>query len=296
MRQWRVGSFSMGILLISTGIVLWLAKLLDWDLETIASLFIPFLLLLIGIEIIVQLIFFRHDQALIKYDIFSILFISFITFLALVTFVMSSTGLLAAVQHEIFAQEQERLVATYNEPVDQAISKIVIEGNNNIDMSLNANQTDELTVFGTVQTNANDFVDQQDYLNINQVGDTLYLHVLNPTSQYGMGRTYHHYNLTVSIPGHLEVTANTFISTVDLDLEKISANWYVDEAIDVFIHEAEEANHVLTVSTDYYDNLTNWDEADLSADEEKMTWTKTFGSGDYNILIKEAHYVDERMN
>lgn len=298
MRQWRVGSFSMGILLISAGIILWLAKLFQWELELIASLFIPFLLLLIGIEIIVQLIFFRHEQALLKYDIFSILFISFISFLAIAVFIMSSTGLLAAVQQEVFAQEHERPVETYSESVDQSISKIVIEGSNNIDISLNANQTDELTVFGTVQTKAEDLDDQQDYLNINQVGDTLYLRLLNPMSQYGMGRIYHHYDLTISIPGHLDVAANMFISTVELDLGKINANWYVNQAADVLIHETETANHALTLSTDYHDfsHLTDWDQADLSVDEGTTTWAKTLGAGDYSILIKEVQYVDEMIN
>ncbi|SEN45785.1 hypothetical protein SAMN04488134_101129 [Amphibacillus marinus] len=297
MRHWRVGSLSMGILLITLGITLWLAHFFEWDIEQVASLFIPFLLLLIGTEIIVHSIRSRREQALIKYDIFSIFFTAFIGFLAVILLLISSTGLFAAMRQNVFAQEHEIAVEPFTKLINESVNKVVIQ-TNDAQVSLTNNTTNELSVFGSLQTNADNFASDLDYLNVNQVGDILYLTILRPTEYYGIVNTYHHYDLMISIPSQLDVEVNSFLSQLELDLTVITANWDIAGVNELLIRTDDTTNHQVKVTTeqDYSGELSNWGQTPSAITEGMYQWQKTFGDGQYLITVNEVWDVVEVIN
>ncbi|SHN18518.1 hypothetical protein [Gracilibacillus kekensis] len=81
MRQWRVGSISMGMTLIGLGIILLLSQFnTSWDIVMLFQLWLSSLIIILGAEIMIYLIFSKKEQPIVKYDFFSILIILFIGF------------------------------------------------------------------------------------------------------------------------------------------------------------------------------------------------------------------------
>ena len=82
MRRWRVGTISMGILLIATGIILMLSEIQGFNGARFILRWWPALLIILGIEILTYVVFSKEEQPKIKYDglsIFLALFINLIS-------------------------------------------------------------------------------------------------------------------------------------------------------------------------------------------------------------------------
>lgn len=78
MRKWRVGTFSMGMLLIFMGILLLVGRIKSISsINMILNLW-PIIIIILGIEILVHVYFSREDQPRVKYDVFSIFFITIV--------------------------------------------------------------------------------------------------------------------------------------------------------------------------------------------------------------------------
>src|SRR5690625_3502190 len=93
MRTWRVGSFSMGALLIFLGILLVLSQQLGMKASTIFLAWWPIILIVLGIEILIYIYFVKKENSFIKYDFLSIIFVSFIGMIAIAMTILMSTGL-----------------------------------------------------------------------------------------------------------------------------------------------------------------------------------------------------------
>lgn len=78
MRKWRVGTFSMGMLLIFMGVLLLIGRIKNVSSINIILNWWPIIIIILGIEILVHVYFSREDQPRVKYDVFSIFFIIFI--------------------------------------------------------------------------------------------------------------------------------------------------------------------------------------------------------------------------
>lgn len=75
MRTWRVGTFSMGLSIISLGCFLLFSVIQGTKVLDSLTAWWPVLLIILGVEILLYLLFSKKEQSFIKYDIFSIFFI-----------------------------------------------------------------------------------------------------------------------------------------------------------------------------------------------------------------------------
>jgi len=84
MKRWRVGSLTMGLILLASGIMLLVSLIMKINIINILLTFWPIILICIGIEILLHLFIKRDDGAdtKIKYDVLSILFIGFVLFIS----------------------------------------------------------------------------------------------------------------------------------------------------------------------------------------------------------------------
>ncbi|HHV65279.1 MAG TPA: DUF4097 domain-containing protein [Peptococcaceae bacterium] len=73
MRKWRVGTISMGILLIATGFLLILSELRGYNGAVLILRWWPVILIILGLEILAYLAFSKEDQPRIRLDGLSIL-------------------------------------------------------------------------------------------------------------------------------------------------------------------------------------------------------------------------------
>jgi hypothetical protein len=88
MRQWRVGTISMGLLLIAVGILMISGKIMGYEhIENIIKYW-PVILILLGSEILANVYFSKDPQPKVKYDVLSIFFVIIILSASTVLYVV----------------------------------------------------------------------------------------------------------------------------------------------------------------------------------------------------------------
>jgi uncharacterized membrane protein HdeD (DUF308 family) len=83
MKRWRVGSLSMGLILIASGIMMLLSLIVPFNALKVLMTFWPIILICLGIEILLHLFVKKGDDGKLRYDILSIIFIGFVLFLSI---------------------------------------------------------------------------------------------------------------------------------------------------------------------------------------------------------------------
>lgn len=86
MRGWRVGTISMGLLLILMGSLLLFGQINDISSIELIFKWWPAVLIMLGIEILLYVFLSRKEQLAVKYDGFSIFIIMLIIFSTLVAY------------------------------------------------------------------------------------------------------------------------------------------------------------------------------------------------------------------
>jgi len=75
-RQWRVGTLSMGVLLIALGIIMLVSQILEVSVIEHIIKWWPIILIMIGLEILVYVFLSKQNETKVKFDVFSIIVIS----------------------------------------------------------------------------------------------------------------------------------------------------------------------------------------------------------------------------
>lgn len=106
MRQWRVGSFSMGLVLVLLGIGLLLDRFQGAQsaLELIINWW-PLVLILLGIEVLAAGILSRGEKHTIKYDFWSILLVIVFFLFSLTGYALSASGIIPVIQEAVNLKE-----------------------------------------------------------------------------------------------------------------------------------------------------------------------------------------------
>jgi membrane-bound ClpP family serine protease len=86
MRKWRVGTFSMGILLILVGVLLLFGELSGRSAVELIFTWWPVILITLGIEVLVHVYFSGEESPTVKYDGFSIFIILLIIIITLLVY------------------------------------------------------------------------------------------------------------------------------------------------------------------------------------------------------------------
>lgn len=126
MRQWRVGTFSMGMLLLATGIALLYGQFQPFPAPEYLLNWWPLIFILLGVEVLLQTYFNKGEDSRIKYDVFSIFIVFMIVMTGLSLQAASHLGLTSYVQKNITAErfylQNDQEIAVANN-----IQKLVIQ-------------------------------------------------------------------------------------------------------------------------------------------------------------------------
>ena len=77
-RQWRVGSLSMGLVLVATGVLMLVSLMVQVDVLDILLTFWPVVLISLGLEVLLHLFLGKGGDGKVRYDVLSVLFIGFL--------------------------------------------------------------------------------------------------------------------------------------------------------------------------------------------------------------------------
>jgi urocanate hydratase len=126
MRKWRVGTISMGLVLIGTGICLFFAKINDQAIFDAVIHWWPLVFILLGLEVLVLSFWGKNNNSLVKYDIFSIFIILLIVFCGLGLYSLEGIGVTGKINDYLTSHEYHIRTSTNEIPVEPEVERLVI--------------------------------------------------------------------------------------------------------------------------------------------------------------------------
>ncbi|XEC95368.1 hypothetical protein AB6A23_01960 [Paenibacillus tarimensis] len=214
-RQYRVGSWSMGIAMIFMGLVLIASQL--WGLAWLdhAMLWWPLLLVLLGAEVLIYLWRSQHEQPVIKYDIFSIMIVAFLGGMCLLFSVGHATGAVVEIRETIGAKMKSVDIAPLQQELSPSVKRVVLQAEQYLGGSIHieAGESARVELFGNCRMAVNDGGrDDMAKLQISryrQVEDTVYLAVNKPDEGGVINKGAASCYVTVVLPQSLNVDLST---------------------------------------------------------------------------------------
>jgi hypothetical protein len=190
MRQWRVGTFSMGVMLVVFGIcLLWgaingsslISYVLDWW---------PLTLVLLGLEVILYTYLRRTER--LNYDLMSIALIFVIGVGGFGLYALQSVGLVEAAQRALTESVYEVEFVGERLPDDAAIRKVVVDNPGNVRLTINNVKDMPGKITGHLQVRAASREEAElqrtfDIATVTEQGNQLFIHVKQPETVSAFG-------------------------------------------------------------------------------------------------------------
>ncbi|HWP95498.1 MAG TPA: hypothetical protein VN426_01490 [Syntrophomonadaceae bacterium] len=246
MRQWRVGTLSMGLLLLAGGLGLLWAQFQPVKVVGAALRWWPLLFIILGLEIVVYTYFQKNEDGPVKYDLASILIIIFLIFTGLGLRAFQEVGLAQYVQKEISSSTFNIPIAQHDMGLDEKVQKLVVSGGRCSHLDIRSIPSSTISIGGKVQVRAQTLEEAQQqaaevfHPETRQVGDTLFLNI------NGSGAM----EVQVMIPAQLAVEVNAGGGTLSLQGDQISQDWLVRNLGPSEITLPAQADLLLTVMGD----------------------------------------------
>lgn len=300
MRQWRVGSLSMGLLLIGSGIGLLYAQVNRLAVMDLAVKWWPVLFILLGIEILLQTYLNKNEDIKIKYDIFSMFMVLIIIFTGVAIYSAGETGLINRARTELNSRNYA-LQHTAEIPVEKEISRVVLE-TGGYPLKINTTSSPSIVVHSALQVRAQSRQEANEKTKGNDVilqkhsGDTLYLSIKNPGNRWLEG-------ITVLLPSHLNYDLSLQDGSLDLNLAAVKGNWNLQGPGSILVKVGTNADLTVNLmgNTDSIRGNLNWTKTspappavsdDGEEPEKPMQAKSILGKGTYKLNIINADDLD----
>ncbi|HHY22304.1 MAG TPA: hypothetical protein GX525_10600 [Bacilli bacterium] len=284
MKQWRVGTISMGSSLVLLGVVLFFSQFKGWDVVTIFLSWWPFILIVLGVEILVYVFMSKQENTFIKYDFLSIIFIGILGTVALSFMFLSVSGLLDEVRYAVRAEERTFDLPPLNETIPDNIERIVLDTDNQPIQIEGANGK-VLQVFGTYRTSSQEeqlIENKEEYVSVSKANNTLYVKLKRLPEQHGI---FHHTTSTdvvVIVPVDVKLEVQAENQNVAISPRNLQANWYVGHVgyVNIQLEENSDVQVAATIQSHMYDE----NEGREKKVEDKRVWKTGNGAHELNVV------------
>ena len=306
MRQWRAGSFSMGLILILLGVGLIIDRFSGAPraFELVLTWW-PLALILLGMEILAAGFLSRNEQFKIQYDGWSILLMIVLFFFCLGNYALSASGVIPQIQEALsFA---EFTCTLPDQEIDLAGIKKVIVSSRESDLELQSVPGGKLTIFGQADIRASSIETAEKLARhaeaeVRTVGDTLYIQAGGVPGQGNIFRSnYSRTGRLIFVPAGipLEVTCTGFGGSTILRLDSLEAPWSIDSGGSVRAYLSPDLDLTLTGSASWSrDSLTGnagWvytSDPDSEHGARSATGTIKLGEGRWPLLISSDDRIE----
>lgn len=297
MRQRRVGTFTMGIVLIFFGFILLISQLKTQSAAIILIKGWPLILVLLGLEVLWHYYTSKDEKAKIKYDILSIIIIGAICAASLGLYVFTQVGVVSRISDMVLNQSYKMDAKVSEFIVDDTVKKLVIDASG-LQLNVRTSQNNKVTAQAKAYIKANSKEKAQELLQEQEVvyereGNTVFMSFNRPTSGNISVNEY-----DIIVPASLEVEVSE-TSAVKFICQQIQSDWYIFDASNVDIVLSENANVKLVALVENQESLmgnVDWNIAgqdssgsnDLPGNSKSLRCETTFGSGKNKIYILES--------
>lgn len=242
MRQWRVGTFSMGLLLLCAGTGLLYAQFQPAPVVSSILKWWPVIFIILGVEVLLQSYLMKDKESKIKYDLFSIFIIFFI--------VMAGIGLHAAGQvglgnyiRENITSVQYSLQTNHEIALGNNIQKVVIEAENGPHLKVRTGTGDSIqcnaraSIRAQSEAQAQQVLQENTQLHTRTDGNTLYLNLVFSTANNCYGTSY-----SLILPERLAVELEHRDTPLQITTSQITNDWLIRGNGDLDLTLAPQSN------------------------------------------------------
>jgi hypothetical protein len=301
MRQWRVGSFSMGLVLVLLGIGLLMDRFQGAQsaLELIINWW-PLVLILLGIEVLAAGVLSRGEKFTIKYDFWSVLLVILFFLFSLTGYALNASGIIPLIQETIALKEHSVTLA--EEVIGlEGIDRVVLSCSGGA-LELRSTGGSDVRIFGRGTVSAIsaeeaaalvESVKSDNYIE----GSTLYIQVNElpyRTTLFGWSGS-RETSRTILIPADmaLELRHSRSYQHTGVILDNLAAPWSLNATGAVIATLSPSLQVTVFGLTDRPGNFTgnaNWD---LGGDTgEKAAATLTLGEGTWPLHISAGRNIE----
>lgn len=255
MRQWRVGSLSMALVLIVLGVVLVTAQFLKIPAVELLVNWWPAVLVLLGLEILLAGYFAKSDAPRFKYDFFAVVMVTLVGIISMGIYGLNSTGLVEAANRAFSSSFYTVELPENHMTLPKEIKKIVLEKIDANIIIFSAENSKEIVSFGQTGISAAsreeaDAAAQEVKVKKKIIGDTLYLSLEGIIKPQGLEvQGIHDVSLSLLLPDDLNlgVLKTNNYHSVDLMLDTLHGNWFVQSNGPITVKTGQEADLTIQV-------------------------------------------------
>lgn len=285
-RQWRVGTFSMGTVLIVFGLILLLAQFNDYSAVRLVSTWWPAIMIVLGLEILAALYFSGEDKPTIKYDFFSILMVLLIGGVSFGMYAISTIGILPAIVETVSSRMHTVEVIEERFELKEDIKNIVVNagGPNSSFFSICVQEADANEVLAFAKAaipaqsqEAAEALVAGSLVNSHTVGDTLFIDLesLAGSSHFQQSPSVEH---TIILPRGRSVQIDSdFGAPLQLKINDLTSRWAVNIPGRVNVSISRYANVRVEVFA-----------RRLGGESEWTLVNNRQNSGEENLLVKSS--------
>lgn len=296
-RQWRVGTVSMGLILVALGIALLLGRA-NHSL-TLATLlkFWPTVLIILGLEMVLlnTLTLFKRSKIRFTYDVLSIFLVLFLLFVSSGLAALESAGVLEIAQRSLLISERTVEAEKVLYTVDDSLETLCLEidGMTNL-RTYDGNQVKVVAVYNgyfTSQEEAGRYAEDQ-YTLVQPSGNTLFVQVFSPARNVWPDGHVRQ-EVTVLIPKELNVEFTQRSGGLKLNLYDLQGNIVVNRQVSYqpmeVVLDAPRDGKVLVEMTDFGEIQGNvpWDSV-VDEAPELYRAEKVWGDGSHSLVLRQG--------
>ncbi|GLX71351.1 hypothetical protein [Paenibacillus glycanilyticus] len=210
MKQWRVGSLSMGITLLLIGIAIGLSIWIGTESLELLLWVAPAVFILLGIEMLVHLKLSKEEKPILRYDWMSMFYVAVIGAGSLLMAGFTSTGLLGEVRDQLQMTERTAIVQSEPVSVPDGIKKIVVQSLRPV--QLDQGESRAVQLLGQVQYwSPKPLKQPEQMVATSTVGSTMYVLINGFEHKDGsIGSESINQELTLVLPQEIEIEKRGF--------------------------------------------------------------------------------------
>lgn len=249
-RQWRVGTFSMGTILIIFGLVLLLAQFKNFSGLKLISTWWPAVMIILGLEILAAIYFSGEEKPVIKYDMLSVFMVLLIGGVTLGMYALTSVGIIPALVESFSSRTFSVDVPEQRIPLSEGIKHVVVNASgftSVVEINVREADSNEVVAFAQASVSANSQAAAESMVpdglvGSHTVGDTLFLDVKSVSSA-NQFQQVPHVEQTIILPRgrSVQVEADT-AAPLKVKLNSLENNWTVKSPGTVEVTVAKDAN------------------------------------------------------
>lgn len=246
MRKRRVGTLSLGILLIGLGTALLLAQIMQTTSINVFFRWWPIIFIVLGLEVLLYTYTANEEQPKIKYDIFSVFMIFVLIFSGIGMFAIQEVGLISRARMMMSANDYTIQTPQEDLEIDSSVKKIIIEYPRD-NLTIRAGEGNTLSAFGTAYVTSDTKENAERRLEDKKIvtrknGSTLYVS-FNLPNYYGNGLNYSTRigDFTIIVPGNRQVEVKGLQSSTII-ADNLKNDWLVESCDDLEVRIPEGSN------------------------------------------------------